>query len=365
MSVVIDLGVYGENGYNTTKRDTIHDIQPELNHTTIGALARTADQYEFVLHPGDLAYADQWGDRPSNAHDGKNAFEAILETFYNQLSPISRRKPYMVSPGNHEANCQDKVPAKNYSCPEGQSNFTDFMNRFGRTVPTAFLSTSQSTAAQSQALKAASLAVPPFWYSFEYGMAHIVMINTETDYPGATDGPKSFYNAGNFSAPNQQLAFLEADLASVDRSVTPWVILGGHRPWYSSVGDRCRPCQEAFEELMYKYGVDVAIFGHVHNAQRFDPMYRNATDPRGLNDPKAPMYLIMGGAGNIEPLAALPPGENATGMVFAYADGYSYGNVKFLDRNRLGVDFIRSSTGEVLDSSELYKNHSVDFVLQE
>lgn len=267
----------------------------------------------------------------------------------------------MVSPGNHEANCQE-IPYTGGLCPEGQRNFTDFMNRFGKTMPMAFPSTSQSSTAQDNAQKAASLAVPPFWYSFEYGMAHVVMINTETDFPDAPDGPGTGLNAGSFGAPGQQLAFLEADLASVDRSITPWVIFAGHRPWYTTGGSGCKPCQAAFEDLMYKYGVDVAIFGHVHNSQRFDPIYRNATDPAGLNNPKAPMYLVVGGTGNIEGLSAV--GKNATGNVFAYADDFSYGNVKFLDRDHLGVDFFRSSTGELLDSSVLYKDHSVNFVVQ-
>jgi hypothetical protein len=29
-----------------------------------------------------------------------------------------------------------------------------------------------------------------------------------------------------------QFEFLSADLAAVDRSVTPWVVVGGHRPMY-------------------------------------------------------------------------------------------------------------------------------------
>jgi hypothetical protein len=73
------------------------------------------------------------------------------------------------------------------ACPEGQKNFTDFMNRFGATMPTTFASTSASQTAKVNANKAAALANPPFWYSFEYGMAHIVMIDTETDFQDAPD----------------------------------------------------------------------------------------------------------------------------------------------------------------------------------
>jgi phosphodiesterase/alkaline phosphatase D-like protein len=104
-----DLGVYGADGFtikgDQTKRDMIPQIDPSLNHSTIDRLAQTVNDYEFVLHPGDLAYADDWFEKPKNVLDGKNAFEAILEQFYAQLAPIAGRKPYMVSPGNHEVAC--------------------------------------------------------------------------------------------------------------------------------------------------------------------------------------------------------------------------------------------------------------------
>ena len=88
MDIVVDLGVYGENGYTTSKRDTIPSIQPELKHSTIGALARTVNDYEFVLHPGDFAYADDWFETPSNLLDGKNAYEAIIEVHYLILTAV-------------------------------------------------------------------------------------------------------------------------------------------------------------------------------------------------------------------------------------------------------------------------------------
>jgi len=226
LSVVIDLGVYGVDGYtiqmDQTKRDTIPSIQPALNHTTIGRLATNIDDYEFVVHPGDFAYADDWFEKPKNVFDGKNAYEAILEQFYDQLAPIAGRKPYMASPGNHEADCEE-INYTSFLCPAGQKNFTDFMNRFGHTMPTAFSSTSSNSTAKINSNKAKMLANPPFWYSFEYGMVHVVMFDTETDFTDAPDGPggSAGLDGGPFGAPNQQLEFLEADLASVDRTVTP------------------------------------------------------------------------------------------------------------------------------------------------
>lgn len=80
-----------------------------------------------------------------------------------------------------------EIPVLTLACPDGQKNFTDFLTRFGPTMPTSFGSTSASQTAKINANKAAALANPPFWYSFEYGMAHIVMIDTETDFPNAPD----------------------------------------------------------------------------------------------------------------------------------------------------------------------------------
>jgi hypothetical protein len=80
-----------------------------------------------------------------------------------------------------------EIPVLTLTCPEGQKNFTDFMTRFGATMPSTFASRSASQTGKINADQAAALANPPFWYSFEYGMAHIVMIDTETDFPNAPD----------------------------------------------------------------------------------------------------------------------------------------------------------------------------------
>ena len=49
-----------------------------------------------------------------------------------------------------------------------------------------------------------------------------------------------------------QLRWLKADLAGVDRSLTPWVILMGHKPWYMGQTN-----YTYFDELAYVYGVDL------------------------------------------------------------------------------------------------------------
>jgi hypothetical protein len=231
-------------------------------------------------------------------------------------------------------------------------------------MPTVFTSTSANNTAKVNANKAQQLANPPFWFSFEYGMAHVVMIDTETDFADAPDGPDGSegLNGGPFGAPDQQLQFFEADLASVDRAVTPWLIVAGHRPWYTTGGTGCAPCQAAFEGLFYKYGVDLGVFGHVHNSQRFFPVYNGTADAAGMTDPKAPMYIVAGGAGNIEGLSDV--GSKPSYTAFAYANDFSYATIRFLDEQNLQVDFYQSSTGNLLDSSKLFKSHDQQFLVQ-
>ena len=192
--VVADLGVYGENGFTVNsngaldseknkdmkkKRDANVEpltIEASLNHTTISRLADNFDRSEFVLHPGDFAYADDWRLKSAyhrNMRQGIEAYQLILEQFYGQLAPISSRKAYMAGPGNHEASCSSDRKEVN-QCPEGQNNFTDFLHRFDRTMPTAFPSRSRNHTAQDKASMASELANPPFWYSFEYGYAHLL-----------------------------------------------------------------------------------------------------------------------------------------------------------------------------------------------
>lgn len=57
-----------------------------------------------------------------------------------------------------------------------------------------------------------------FWYSFEVGNVHIAMLSSEHD--------------PSLGAPMGD--WLRADLASVDRTVTPWLLVAIHRPLYET-----------------------------------------------------------------------------------------------------------------------------------
>lgn len=209
------------------------------------------------------------------------------------MQHITSFKPYMVGPGNHESNC-DNGGTSGYTvqtCFEGQRNFTGIINHFR--MPDS-----------------ESGGVGPFWYSFDYGLVHFVNFNTETDLGKYGPGPDSVggsdnMDSGEFGEDGEQIAWLKNDLKNVDRSKTPWVIAMGHRPWYVAAKKkhRCLECQAAFEKTFNKYGVDLVLLGHRHLYNRIHPIDdKGNIDPNGLNNPKAPWYIVNGAAGHYDGL---------------------------------------------------------------
>lgn len=57
VGVVVDLGTFGYLGLSETSGPD--ELRPG-EQTTITALTQTLDNYDFVVHAGDIAYADAW-----------------------------------------------------------------------------------------------------------------------------------------------------------------------------------------------------------------------------------------------------------------------------------------------------------------
>ena len=133
IAVVVDMGTMGPEGLYTSAGTGVAStnvLAPgEIN--TVQSLTSAIEQFEFLWHPGDIAYADYWlkeeiqgkqersfpriqvlkeriGFEPNTTiEDGYKVFESILNEFYDEMTPITTSKPYMVGPGNHEANCDN------------------------------------------------------------------------------------------------------------------------------------------------------------------------------------------------------------------------------------------------------------------
>jgi hypothetical protein len=243
----------------------------------------------------------------------------------------------MVSPGNHEANCLNKASDL---CMPGQENFTGYINHWRMPSDVATQASNNP-------------GIGNMWYSYDHGMVHFVSIDTETDIPNA---PDSDYPAGPFAPSGQQTAWLAADLAAVNRTVTPWVVVFGHRPFYSS-GSICQPCQDAFESIFDEYSVDLVMNGHFHVFERNAPIGKGGViDPNGLDDPSAPWYIVNGLGGHyagLDSFSKIEPYQDF-GIDISNAT-YGWSRLTFHNCTHLTHELVNSSSNAVIDTATLYK----------
>lgn len=105
-----------------------------------------------------------------------------------------------------------------------------------------------------------------YYYSFDYGNIHFLILNTETDV----------------SPSSPQWKFAEQDLASTNKR---WKIVVFHIPAYSAGGHgENKKMQEFTSKVLEKYNVDLVLNGHNHFYQR--------------NKVNGIYHLVFGGGGS-------------------------------------------------------------------
>ncbi len=308
---------------------------------------------------GDISYAD-------------GSLE-IWDTFMDAVQPLSSRLPYMVQVGNHEAGYSHGAAMD----PSGQGgpyqppwgNYgADSGGECGVMIARVFHMPEREARADN----------PPFWYGWDYGPVHFTAISTEHDLtPGSV-----------------QYAWLEAELAAVDRCATPWLVLLLHRPMYvvyphntnREVGEHIRG---SIEGLLQRYLVDVAISGHVHSYYAtcavYDEAcvdgggggggdrYRSSTATNGTYNSSSStngsssssssssggssgdaarhgtVHIVVGSAGRS--LSDFEDGQEDWVAVAEKVWGYTRFEVEGGDS--MAVEFVKSETGAVVDRFEV------------
>ncbi|KAJ7950452.1 Purple acid phosphatase [Quillaja saponaria] len=218
---------------------------------------------DLVLLLGDVTYANLYltNGTGSDCYSCTFAETPIHECYQPRwdywgrfMQNLVSKVPLMVVEGNHEIEQQ-----------AGNKAFVAYSSRF------AFPSEESGSSST-------------FYYSFNAGGIHFVMLGAYIAYNKTAD----------------QYKWLERDLDSVDRSITPWLVATWHPPWYSSYKAHYREAEcmrVAMEELLYSYGVDVVFNGHVHAYERSNRVYNYSLDPCG------PVYITVGDGGNREKMA--------------------------------------------------------------
>lgn len=130
------------------------------------------------------------------------------------------------------------------------------------------------------------------YYAIDVGLIHFVFLSSEV----IALGP---YGAVTVE---RQSAWLQANLAAVNRTRTPWVVAVHHRPLYcSNANSWCtstnNPVRDAFEAIFLKFGVDVVLAGHEHSVELTWPVANGTTTQQDYNNPRAPVHITDGAAG--------------------------------------------------------------------
>ena len=188
------------------------------------------------------------------------------------------------------------------------------------------------------------------WWALDIGLLHLVALSTEQA----------------FSTGSPQWEWLRADLMSVDRGATPWVVVTSHRPMYIDSTDNNRSgsdqavaalLQLHVEPLLWSNRVNLHLSGHNHAAQWHSasfgglPIQRSTTlawtdAPRGrrealLADPPATAYVVWGTGG--APFSMNANGTTPTVERVLYR--YGYGALTLHNATHLCVDWLPTDAG--------------------
>lgn len=156
------------------------------------------------------------------------------------------------------------------------------------------------------------------YYSFDWGNAHFVALDSELYYGDAA------------SDPEEQKAWLEKDLAATDK---PWKFVYFHRPPYSSSQHGSdESIRSDLEPVFARHGVDVVFNGHDHDYERTVPI-------RGVT------YVVTGGGGK----DLYPAGRSRW---TAFSESAHHATRVRIEGDRLLLEAVRTD-GNVMDRLEL------------
>jgi len=275
------FGIIGDVGSDPNSQLTIQGL---LN-------LRNREGIDMVLHAGDLSYANLYF--PGGP---------IWDYYGEIMEPLIAYTPYNPSVGNHENILID--------------DFTAFQIRYG----TSILEKNSNGG--------------DFYWSFDWGNVHVVMLSSETDY----------------STTSPQYKWVGMDLAKVDRTVTPWVIALWHRPWYCSNSDHAGEAEDmrlSIEPVLNQYKVDIVFNGHVHAYERVTEMYNWVITPGKIN------YMVVGDGGTPEGLAT-DWNTQPTWSLYRAAQ-WGYGALQVVNSTNAFWRMFSDTDGSLMDSAWIYK----------
>jgi hypothetical protein len=251
---------------------------------------------DFVLHPGDIGYAD--GD------------EKRWDMFGRLMQPIMSRVAYMTTPGNHEC----------------MYNFTAYKHRYQMQPVTE------------------GYPADAMYYHFYVGPVAFVMVDSETFINTPDIGPV-------------EVRWINEELSTA-KQLKKFIVVAQHRPLYSTTfgpNDQPMLLRKQAERAYTSHQVGIVTCGHLHSYERTFPVTDNVTASRDYAMTSAPVYLINGAAGNREGNHGF--NSNAAWSAARSSD-VGFGLLTFSGSDlvmQVNSKFIQSRTHEVIDEFTMTK----------
>ncbi|KAK7819981.1 putative inactive purple acid phosphatase 2 [Quercus suber] len=219
-----------------------------------------SDKPAFISHIGDISYA--------------RGYSWSWDHFFTQIEPVASKVAYHVCIGNHEYDWpshpwRPKWSVGIYGKDGGGECGVPFSFRFR--MPGNSLEPNGTRAPDTRTFTAHLIWGQYILYTCQLR-------------------PISFQGTNNIY-----------DLESVNRNKTPFVVVQGHRPMYTTSNEtREAPLREKMLEHLEPLFVTLALWGHVHRYERFCPMNNFTCGSLGLDweDWEAfPVHIVIGMGG--------------------------------------------------------------------
>ena len=340
-----DAQTYGE--YGTPSVNTSRAISSLINESFFLETAPVA-----VWHVGDVSYA--------------TGYLSIWTWWAFMVSSWAGRITYVLGLGNHESG-NKWGPAS--ASPDASAHFSYFDNNDAGgecgVVSSHVIPLPSSASADEP------------WSAFASGPFFLVTLSSEHD----------------LTMNSKQWLWLRETLAGVNRTLTPWLFVGSHRPMYidsdyvmDSPAQRGRGTSSAdvpvmtmlqthVEPLTMQFKVSALFYGHNHAVQILTPAYRNASVQRSVRSvrpdgeatrlfdrPTASLHMVIGtGGAGFTPNCATAPGKKRQPPSWDENCFYQWGyaTLTALSASQLKIDWTDASTGVVAERIDLVQDLSV------
>lgn len=260
---------------------------PGQTYNTSRVLQQLADSKpDVVVMLGDLSYADLYFPNQTDANWSFASPPATQQlrwdAFARLTEPLLARVPGIYIGGNHETEIQTLA---------GGATFTAFNARYPGPQDPSRIDTAPNTAShylnatdKMQFANESEYEVHSGYFSLELPHTKVIALSSYLPYSPAS----------------RQFRWAAAELAAVDRTATPWLVVIMHSAPRMSYGTDWGMFKELeefmsfYEPLFYQAQVDLMLSGHVHAYERTLPNYNYTVDPCGT------AYIVIGDGGNAE-----------------------------------------------------------------